>query len=315
MNPLARYIARHPLARAAWRSVRNRLTGHRAFEVFQWLGLHVTLKHFHGPVPDTRELGAETWARKSSLVGIDLNLPRQRELLRRFAAKYRSEYDAFAIERTADPTRFFLHNGFYQTVDAELLHCMVREHSPRRIVEVGSGNSTLIISAALRMNRSDGAPNTHYTIIDPFPGARVTTAVPEITRIIGEPVERVPLSIFEELGDGDILFIDSSHILRTGGDVWYAFNEILPRLAAGVFVHVHDIFLPNEYPREWVVGRQYFWTEQYLLQAFLTFNREFEVIWAGRAMHLAYPDELRSAITNYEEETFWPSSFWIRRIT
>ena len=112
----------------------------------------------------------------------------------------------------------------------------------------------------------------------------------------------------------DILFIDSSHVLRIGGDVQYEYLEILPRLARGVIVHSHDIFLPAEYPRHWVLEEHKFWTEQYLLQAFLAFNDSFEVLWAGSYMHLKHPEKLEEAFSSYKRERTLPGSFWMRKV-
>jgi len=112
---------------------------------------------------------------------------------------------------------------------------------------------------------------------------------------------------------GDILFIDSSHVLKVGGDVQYEYLEILPRLKRGVVVHVHDIFLPGEYPNEWVREEHVFWNEQYLLQAFLSFNDSFEVLWAGSFMHRKHPEKLAECFPGYHPASCHPGSFWMRK--
>ena len=126
-------------------------------------------------------------------------------------------------------------------------------------------------------------------------------------------MEEVPLHEFGALRENDILFIDSSHVLKTGSDVQFLFLEILPRINKGVIVHLHDIFLAVEYPQDWVINKKYFWTEQYLLQAFLSFNESFEVIWAGHYMHLDYSAQLKNAFSSYDS-IHGPGSFWIRKI-
>ena len=248
------------------------------------------------------------------MVGIDLQLGRQRTLLQSLSAKYHSEFDTFPLEPTGDPSQFFLHNGFFETVDAEILYCMVREQRPRRVLEIGSGNSSRLIAAALARNESEGAARATYVVIDPNAASQISTNLQQVTQVIRKPVQRVPLELFRSLEAGDVLFIDSSHVINTDSDVCYEFLDILPRVAAGVVVHVHDIFLPYEYPREWLLESQIFWNEQYLLQAFLTFNDRFEVVWAGRAMAVQFPDDLRRAISSYELSTYFPASFWIRRV-
>jgi hypothetical protein len=131
--------------------------------------------------------------------------------------------------------------------------------------------------------------------------------------VLPKKVQEIPLSTFAKLERNDVLFIDSSHVLTIGSDVRYEYLDILPRVKPGVLVHCHDIFLPAEYPKEWVLDDHRFWNEQYLLQAFLTFNNEFEVLWAGSYMHLKHPDLLAAAIPSYRQEKCYPKSFWIRR--
>ena len=125
----------------------------------------------------------------------------------------------------------------------------------------------------------------------------------------------MPLSRFEALGENDILFIDSTHALRIGGDVQHEYLEILPRLRPGVLVHAHDVFLPAEYPREWIHESRFFWTEQYLLQAFLAFNERFAVLWGSHFMYMRHEQALARAFR--PPGTTLPmtgGSFWMRRI-
>ena len=121
------------------------------------------------------------------------------------------------------------------------------------------------------------------------------------------------MSTFTELAAGDVLFIDSTHIVRTGGDVVFEFLEVLPRLAPGVVVHIHDIFLPDEYPRAWLKENAMFFNEQYLLQAFLCHNDRYEIVWTSSYMARRYPDRLREAFPSFATGR-WPggASFWIR---
>ena len=125
-------------------------------------------------------------------------------------------------------------------------------------------------------------------------------------------MQAVPLDVFARLGDGDILFIDSSHVARCGGDVPFLFLEVLPRLNRGVIVHVHDIFFPKEYPEEWLRQKFLFWNEQYLLQAFLAFNAAYEVVLSTSYLFHAYPDEVKAT---FPRSPWWGAggSFWMRR--
>ena len=123
----------------------------------------------------------------------------------------------------------------------------------------------------------------------------------------------MPLERFCALEANDIVFIDSSHVVKIGSDVVYEFLELLPRLKAGVMVHFHDIFLPAEYPKSWVLEDRRFWNEQYLLQAFLAFNSAFEVMMAGSFLHLSHSEKLKAAFASYDPANVWPGSFWMRR--
>jgi len=285
------------------------------FPFWERLGLHVTPVHFYEPVPDTTALAEDLWSTRSELVGIDMNDDGQRRLLRGFLA-FKREYDAFPGEPTPGSSRFHLGNGLFESVDAEVLYCMVRSFKPRRLLEIGSGHSTLVAAQAILANtRDDPAYRCELRSIDPYPSPVLAGGVPGLSRQVPVPVQDVPLSDFMELGEDDILFIDSSHVLRIGSDVQYEYLEILPRLRPGVVVHVHDVFLPAQYPRDWVLGQHRFWNEQYLLQAFLTGNSSFEVLWGGSYMHLTHPDELEAAFASYRAAETRPGSFWMRRRT
>jgi hypothetical protein len=286
----------------------------RTFRLWERLGFHVTPNRFTEPIPDSRHLPHALWERRPELVGIDLNEESQRKLLVEFSSRYQSEYDAFPQAPTAERDRFFLDNAFFESVDAEVLYCMIRHFRPRRIVEIGSGYSTLLAAQAVTVNRERDGAVCDLVAVEPFPSEVLRNGVPGLARLLETPVERVPIEEFTSLGQDDILFIDSSHILRIGGDVQYEFLEILPRLAPGVLIHVHDVFLPYEYPKEWVLEEHRFYTEQYLLQAFLSFNQAFQVLWAGYFMHREHPDELRAAFGSYRTGEPRPGSFWMRRI-
>ena len=171
----------------------------------------------------------------------------------------------------------------------------------------------MVSARACLLNKEKAGVETELVSIEPYPDAMLQRGLPGLSKLIRARVEEVELDVFTSLDENDILFIDSSHVVRVGGDVNYEILEILPRLKPGVIVHVHDICLPAEYPREDMLGRGLFFTEQYLLQAFLAFNYAFEVIWAGSYMHLNYPEMLGESFPSYREGGWWPASLWIRR--
>ena len=196
----------------------------------------------------------------------------------------------------------------FRGTDVLVAYCMVRHFQPRRIIEVGSGFSSLVLGQAAAKNKSSA-----LICIDPFPNEliRKDNSIPALQSLIESKVQDVDVEFFSQLESGDILFIDSSHTVKTGGDVNYLFLEILPRLEAGVIVHVHDIFLPFEYRRDWMLEEFRFWTEQYLLQAFLIFNSEFDVLMANSYLNHYYLADLKAAFPNLRR---WiGGSFWMRR--
>src|SRR5581483_12432588 len=264
----------------------------RLFPFAQRLGVHVVANSFESPIPDTRQLDA-AYQRGSDLVGIDLRVDEQVALAHELS-RFRDEIVALPTEPTTDPQQFHFGNPRFDGMDACLLWCLVRRYQPARVVEVGSGMSTLLASQALRRNRDEGGKAGRVVAIEPFPRPDFQLGTLECVALLQEPAENLPLSTFTELEPDDILFIDSSHVLKTGSDVQYLYLEVLPRLPPGVLVHVHDIFLPWEYPREWVTSSR-FWNEQYLLQAFLTYNRRFQVVWATTFMHGIDPALLRAS--------------------
>jgi predicted O-methyltransferase YrrM len=300
-------------------SLRDRLTYlryawvKRSFRFWERHGVHVVPVHFYEPIPDTRLLSPALWSEPRALPGIELRAEPQLERLRDFAARYRAEYERFPRHATGDPTQYHEENGQFASTDAEVLHCMIRASRPRLVIEIGSGFSSLITAAALRRNAEEGAPG-ELVCIEPYPGAVLQGGVPGLTRLITAPVQAVPLATFDQLGAGDVLFIDSSHVVTIGSDTTREVLEIVPRLAPGVLVHFHDIFTPIEYPRSWVLDEHRFWNEQYLVEAFLSFNDRFEILYAGSFLHVTQPERLREFSPHYRPEARWSTSLWLRRV-
>ena len=286
----------------------------KTFPFWQALGFHIVPKHFYEPIPDTTKLKESLWQTQSELVGIDINEEAQLRLLSQFVSEYKTEYESLPRERTAIPYQYYVNNLRYSSVDGEVLYCMIRHFKPRIIFEAGSGYSTYLSAQTILQNNTIGGSEDELIVCDPYPNNTLKAGIPGLSKLLPRSIQEIPLSEFDRLRENDILFIDSSHVLRIGSDVQREYLEILPRLNRGVIIHIHDIFFPAEYPRYWVMNYYRFWNEQYLLQAFLTFNRSFEVLWAGSYMHLKHPDQLELAFSSYNRKLNWPSSFWIRRI-
>lgn len=288
----------------------------RLFSKLERIGLHLTPVHFYQPIPDTSSLKVSLWQRKSDLVGIDMNDAGQLKLLQDIS-KFKKEYDKFPNKKTSISHQFFLENGFFEAVDAEILYSIVRLFKPRTIIEVGSGYSTLLSAMAIRKNKNCERDYACKLIaIEPYPNPDLKAGFPELSELLPLQVQDVPLSKFESLNEGDILFIDSSHVLKIGSDVQYLYLEVLPRLKKGVIVHLHDIYLPAEYSVDSVLRKHMFWNEQYLLQAFLLFNDTFQVLWGGSYMNLKHPEILAEAFVSYRRSGSCKGngSFWMRKV-
>ncbi len=287
----------------------------RIFDYAERHGLHILPVHFYTPVPEVSKFGDGHWGGDSpDPTGIALRTEEALALIERLAGAYRSEYEDFPYVKPDDPHAFYLSNAAFHCGDAEILYGLLRDLKPRRMVEVGSGNSSLVAAQAFRRNlRDDPASACEFVCVEPYPPAYLTPLPDGVTRMIPLPVQEAPLETFTALGAGDILFIDSSHVVAIGSDVVHLFNEVLPRLAPGVIVHVHDIFLPYDYPSAWLREGRYFWNEQYLLQAFLLFNDAFEVMIPAHAVARRHPDEFDRCIPSCRRHDALPGSFWMRR--
>jgi len=234
--------------------------------------------HYHSPLPDLAEVRAreaDIFAMPSELPGIDLRPAAQLELLAEFA-KFSAELPWGPAQETG--LRYRLDNGWFAHGDGVALYGMLRNFRPKRYVEVGSGWSS---AAVLDVNDIFLGHDLEFTFIEPNPERLHSLLRPkDVDRVelVSRPVHQASPEIFGRLEAGDILFIDSSHVSRIGSDVNYLFLEVIPSLPAGVHVHVHDIFYPFEYPREWVYrGRA--WNENYLLRACLMNNDSLQITW------------------------------------
>jgi predicted O-methyltransferase YrrM len=300
-----------------------------AFKTLQRLGISLGPNHFYWPVPNVSELERQRWPAGRLDAPIDLHFSAQLDFLHEMAAEYASEWNF--PERPISDSGYHYNNGFFESVDAEIAYSVVRRFKPSRIIEVGGGYSTRLLTEALRTNFEQDGVRAELTTIDPCLNASRDPAATVSTEVIPRPVQEIDLDLFLSLEERDVLFLDSSHVARVGSDVVYEYLEILPRLRKGVLIHAHDIFLPHDYPLPWVVQNLSFWNEQYLLLAFLAFNSAFEILWSSSGMQLFHPRTLEKMIPHWRHshrklpkgfrrfvpsldgERIWPSSFWMRR--
>ena len=294
----------------------------RVFLLLDRAGVHLLPKHFYSPVPDYAWLRAnqEVWTAPSSLPGVDWNLDAQFEWLAETCRDYYMDVKGL---------HFFhgLTNGEwglgYGAIESQILHCFIRKWKPQRIVEIGSGVSTMCMQHAAEMNRAAGGQMPEITCIEPFPSAALRQKTDDI-RLIPELCQTVPASVFAGLSSGDFLFVDSSHAVKLGSDVIRIYLDIIPRLAPGVFIHIHDVYLPYLYPRD-ALFKPFGWQETALLLALLINNDRLEVLSCLAALHYDRSSQLRQILSDYaaadgfrglalsaNPSGNFPSSFWLQ---
>ncbi len=270
-------------------------------------GMLPVRKHYYEPFVDASMLG-KSLRLPRSLPGIDWNQKEQLELLQTF--RFTPELQDVPLDGSGQDGKFYLRNGLFVSGDAEYLYNMIRIKKPRKVLEVGSGFSTLIAARAISRNVADDPSySCEHTCIEPYEMPWLeSTGV----RVIRQRVEDQGMDLFTTLGENDILFIDSSHMIRPQGDVLFEFLEILPRLARGVIVHVHDIFSPRDYLDEWVFQDLRLWNEQYLLEAFLIGNSDWKIIGAVNLMRHNHYELLAGKCLDLRSERE-PGSFYMQR--
>ncbi|NOT54820.1 MAG: class I SAM-dependent methyltransferase [Deltaproteobacteria bacterium] len=184
----------------------------------------------------------------------------------------------------------------YGYIEAQALHGVMRHYHPRRVIEVGSGVSTYCMLKALELNEQETGQTFNLTCVEPYPSKPLRAL--GRAKLIQAPVQTVPFENFKELASGDLLFIDSSHVVKPGGDVNYLILDVLPRLAPGVIVHFHDIYLPYDYPRD--VLRTYFqWMETSLLRAYLIHNEHVRIVFCLSQLHYDRQEVLKQVFPEY----------------
>ncbi|WP_172637525.1 class I SAM-dependent methyltransferase [Sediminibacterium salmoneum] len=206
--------------------------------------------------------------------------------------------------------KFYLNNPAFGRGDADLYYLLIRNLKPKRIIEIGSGHSTKLALQAIQKNTSEGHL-VSMTCIEPYECNWLEQI--EGIELIRKKVEELDPAFFEVLEPNDILFIDSSHIIRPDNDVLFEYLQVLPRIKPGVWIHVHDIFTPRNYPKVWLQDELKFWNEQYLLEAFLSNNKDFQITCSLNYLTKDYYEQTAAVLLNLNT-TANPGSFWMKRI-
>jgi len=271
--------------------------------------------HFYSPVVDPATLTSKAqsiWATETpQIAGIDFNRKSHEMALTSWFPRHMPEYDyPESVDAERGETQFYTRNSQFSWLDSRTLFVFLKQIRPARLIEIGSGYSSLL-TADVNQRFLNGSCN--FQCIEPYPRDFLVAGVAGISELITRKVQDVPLNMFEKLQRGDILFIDSSHVCKTGSDVNFLYFEVLPRLKSGVMIHIHDIFLPFEYPMEWVLDENRSWNEQYLLRALLMYSDTFRVFFACYYASEEFPELVSKALDLPSGLGFGGGSFWLEK--
>ena len=269
------------------------------------IGVFPIRNHFYEPLFDDRLLSRPLDADRE-LPGLDLNAAGQ--LAHLDSLRFEGELIALDLRQRRDEIgSFHLPNGSFEPGDADYLYQFLRATKPTKVIEIGSGNSTKIARLALNANRDETGLACAHICIEPYeqPWLEELDGI----EVIRQRVEDCDIEWSTALAPGDLLFVDSSHMIRPQGDVLKEYLEIFPRLQPGVVVHIHDIFTPRDYLKTWVVDEVRFWNEQYLLEALLTNTNRYKVVAALNYLKNNHYDAL-SRVCPYLDRGCEPGSFY-----
>jgi hypothetical protein len=277
------------------------------FEELQRRGWHFQPNHYYWPLNDVPFLRRhpEVWVRRSVPAEIDWDMEGQIALLGEIAP-YFAELSDVPDRPPEGPAEFAWDNDGFPRGDACSYYGILRRLGPRRVIEVGAGWSTLMMARAVAKS---GQP-CEVTVIEPEPRWEILGEVPPSWRFLEDPVQLVDTAVFEELEAGDVLFYDGSHCVKTGSDVNWMFFEVLPRLAPGVWIHVHDVAWPWDYLPQLVLDEGLSWNEQYLVQAFLMGNHLYRARLALGMLAMERRDQMRALLS----EVMFGASLWIEKL-
>lgn len=279
----------------------------RSAAMLERVNIYPLIDHPYEPLFNLHRLNKPLDAPRD-LPGLSLDLDAALRLVEELG--YRDEIAA--LPRTGPPDGgFHYDNPFFLEGDADLLYALIRKHRPRRFVEIGCGWSSRLASQAFNRNQTETGWRTEHVCIDPYVAGDFEALG---ARHVRSPVESCDPGLFAALEAGDMLFVDSSHMIRPQGDVLFIFLEVLPRLKPGVLIHVHDIFTPFDYPDDLIRNHRVFWNEQYLLEALLSGGTRYETLVPLHALYRHRPDQVKTALPQLSRAADpIPSSFWLVR--
>ena len=285
----------------------RKIGGHKLFlskSILKKIGIFPLTSNYYEPSFNFDNL-KKNLSEKRSLPGINFNIENQIKNLKQL--DYKKELENLNLKNNSPNFNFNIDNNFFEAGDAEIYYQMIRYHKPKKIIEIGSGQSSLIAMEAINNNKQIDNFITELTCIEPFENKWLEK---NDIRVIRKKVEEVDTDIFTDLNKGDILFIDSSHVIKPQGDIVKIFLEILPKLKSGVIIHIHDIFSPRDYLENWLKIENRFFNEQYLLEGMLDNSSRYKIMLSLNLLKYDFYKELKN-VCPYLNDRSEPSSFYM----
>ena len=271
--------------------------------------------HYHNPIPDKEEIEKYYGSLTDEIKDIDFDFKNQISVLEEFIPFYKEMPWNFSDDLKNVQYRYKNQDSYYRYSDAVFLYAMIRKYNPKRIIEVGSG-----FSSAIMLDTNDlfyKANRIQFTFIEPNPQDRLDGLINEQDRknckIHVDKVQDVDVSIYKELQENDILFIDSSHVSKAGSDLNFLLFNVLPILNKGVVIHFHDIFYPLDYPKDWLTKERFYWNEPYLLRAFLMNNADYKIVFFNSAAHKFHGEFLSKEMPEVMIDHLHCGALWIQK--
>jgi predicted O-methyltransferase YrrM len=267
--------------------------------------------HYYSPIPDVKELTKEATSLfdNAKPEAIEFKEEKQLELFHKFIPYYK-EFPF--TNTTSEKYRYSVPESFFTYTDAVILYSMIRSFEPKKIVEIGSGYSSALM---LDINQYYFNQKQQLTFIDPdFRRLKklMKSGDEDSCSLVEKKVQESNPDYFLALDENDLLFIDSSHVSKTGSDLNYLIFKILPLLKKGVIIHFHDVYYPFEYPSELVLEKKLAWNEAYLLRAFLMYNPMFEIVYFNNYIYEKHIDLLKEKMPEFMKDE--GASLYIRKI-
>lgn len=275
--------------------------------ILKKIGIFPIIKNYYEPVFDFDNLKYDLNS-KRNLPGINMNISEQIKLLNNLI--HYNELKELKLNELSSNSKFNIKNNFFEGGDVDIYYQIIRYFKPKKIIEIGSGYSSLIALEAIKNNKNKENFVTNIICIEPFENKWLEkTGV----KVIREKVENVKEDLLTSLKKNDILFVDSSHVIKPQGDLLKIFLEILPKLEKGVLVHIHDIFTPRDYPSKWLKEENRFYNEQYLFEAIMGHSSRYKIICSLNYLKNDYYNDLKK-ICPYLDKNSEPASMYLQII-